>query len=86
MYAVHLTTEAQTDILRLDPMLQTRILDKLQWLGDNALFVRRQLLEGDRWSGCLKYRIGDYRIIYQIDDALKRLTVLRAGHRRDIYR
>lgn len=86
MYTVHLTSEAQADLLHLDPTLQTRILDKLQWLGDNAQFVRRQPLEGDRWSGCLKYRVGDYRIIYLIDDALKRLTILKVGYRRSIYR
>ena len=34
----------------------------------------------------LKIRIGDFRIIYDVDDNAKRITVEMAGHRRDIYR
>lgn len=34
----------------------------------------------------LRLRIGDYRIIYAIDDEAKKVTVVLAGHRRDIYR
>jgi mRNA interferase RelE/StbE len=37
--------------------------------------------EGDQW--CI--RIGDYRVIYAIDDNAREVTVLRVGHRRDIY-
>ena len=35
-----LTLEAQTDINRLDPALQTRILNKLEWMGQNAELLR----------------------------------------------
>jgi mRNA interferase RelE/StbE len=33
-----------------------------------------------------KYRVGDYRIICSIEDALIRILVVRIGHRRDLYR
>jgi len=36
----------------------------------------------DRW----RVRIGDYRVIYQIDDTLQEVTILRIAHRRDAYR
>ncbi len=34
------------------------------------------------------YRIrqGDYRIIYQVDDAQRLVQILRIGHRREVYR
>lgn len=32
-----------------------------------------------------RVRVGDYRILYQIDDAARRVLVYRIGHRRDIY-
>ena len=46
-----------------------------------------------RPRGCLKLsgrdgwriRIGDYRVIYEINDNLRTVTVLDVGHRRDIY-
>ena len=52
-----------------------------------------ELAETPRPSGCKKLvgregwriRSGDYRVIYEIDDAQKKLTVLHIGHRRDVY-
>ena len=37
---------------------------------------------GDRW----KYRVGDYRIIADIEDKIVRIYVLRIGNRREVYR
>jgi len=35
---------------------------------------------------CWRMRVGDYRVLYEIDDAAKTVTVFRVGHRREIYR
>ena len=51
------------------------------------------LSQTPRPHGCLKLpgrpgwriRVGDYRVIYEIDDRQSRLTVLDVGNRRDIY-
>lgn len=42
----------------------------------------------EKLSGASKYRArqGDYRILYVIEDALVVVTVVRVGHRRDVYR
>jgi len=32
-----------------------------------------------------RIRSGDYRVIYVIDDAIKELTIIKAGNRKDIY-
>jgi len=85
VFQVILTPEAQTDIKRLNPALQTRILNKLEWMGQNAGPLRHQALHGQEWVGCFKYRVGDYRIIYQIDWSAEKLIVLKVGHRREVY-
>ena len=41
-------------------------------------------LEGGR--GELRIRVGDYRIIYEVDDNVVRIFVLAIGPRKDIYR
>ncbi len=84
-FQVILTAEAQADVKRLDPVLQTRILDKLEWMGQKAELLHHQTLQGEEWIGCFKYRIGDYRIIYQIDWPAERLVILKVGHRREVY-
>lgn len=84
-FHVILTPEAQTDIKRLDPAVQIRILNRLEWIGQNAALLRHQALQGQEWSGCFKYRIGDYRLIYQIDYPVEKLIILKVGHRREVY-
>ena len=52
------------------------------------------LAENARPNGCRKLagregwriRIGAFRVIYEIDDAERTVTVLHVGHRRDVYR
>lgn len=53
-----------------------------------------QLRDNPRPAGCRKLtntrgwrlRVGDYRVVYEIDDKAKTVTVLRVGHRKEIYR
>ncbi len=85
-FQVILTSEAQADLLRLAPTIQQRILDRPQWMGDNATLLRHEALRGEEWRGAFKYRAGDYRILYQLDQSARELIVLKVGHRRDIYR
>jgi mRNA interferase RelE/StbE len=33
-----------------------------------------------------RIRIGDYRVLYTIDDALQKIEVSAVGHRREVYR
>jgi len=52
------------------------------------------LRQEPRPTGCQKLtgregwriRVGDYRVIYEIDDVQRTVTVLHVGHRRDVYR
>lgn len=42
----------------------------------------------DKLSGDEKYRIrqGNYRILYRIEDEIITVTIVKVGHRRDVYR
>jgi mRNA interferase RelE/StbE len=42
-----------------------------------------QKLKGrDAW----RIRVGDYRVVYEIDDQARTVTILDVGHRREVYR
>ncbi len=84
-FQVILMPEAQADVKRLDTALQTRLLNKLEWMGQNAELLRHRALQGKEWEGCFKYRVGDYRIIYQMDWLTEKLVILKIGHRREVY-
>ena len=36
--------------------------------------------------GGRRIRVGDYRIVYEIDDDQREITVVRVAHRREVYR
>jgi len=75
----------------------TKFLERLRDMGLKRRIVQAlRKLEGDpRPPGSLKLqgneelyrvRVGDYRVIYQIQDAVLVVLVVQVGHRRDIYR
>lgn len=37
------------------------------------------------WKSYLRYRVGDWRVIYRIDDEANRVNVLAIAHRREVY-
>lgn len=79
---------AERELEALGPEAARRILrylrDRIAPLDDPR--STGQALRGSRLGDFWKYRIGDYRLIAQIDDGTVRILVVRVGHRRDVYR
>lgn len=75
---------ALRDIKKLDPQVQTRIIDALERFAETGQGDVRQL-RGERppkW----RLRVGDWRTIFRYDVAGEVIEILRARHRRDAYR
>lgn len=45
-----------------------------------------EALKGSKLGEFWKYRVGDYRIVANIEDGALRILVLKVGNRREIYR
>lgn len=45
-----------------------------------------EALKGSKLGDFWKYRVGDYRIITNIEDGVMRILVLKVGNRREVYR
>ena len=65
-YSVEYESEALADLEKLDPEIRKRIVNKIEWFAQNFEQITPQSLTGD-WTGFYKLRVGNYRIIYQID-------------------
>lgn len=85
MYFVEVTDDADDDLLRLDRQVAQQVIDRLEWLGENAEMVRHQALTG-RWRGVYRLRVGDYRVLYTLDHERQLVVVEVIGHRSDVYR
>jgi mRNA interferase RelE/StbE len=83
-YSLEITLEAQDDLRRIDKTNAERIVRKLRWLAENAAEVKHDALTG-QWAGYYRWRIGDYRAIYELEHQGRILIVAVVGHRREVY-
>lgn len=83
MYRVYLTVRAEKDIKRLSSKIKEEIKGILQVLADNP--YKGIALLG-KYKGLRRYRVGDFRIVYELDKKKKTLTVIKIKHRREAYR
>lgn len=83
MYAVAFLPSAARMFAKLDLPVRRRIARRIDRLTEdprgNAVKLRGA---GDVWRA----RVGDYRILYQVEDDRLLVLVIRIGHRGDVYR
>ncbi len=83
-YTVLLTPRADRDRRGLPAAIRPRIHEALLALESDPRPIGAAKLSGerDRW----RVRVGDYRILYELNDASHQALILRIAHRRDVYR
>jgi len=85
MYEIRILDEAVRDLKRLDKPIGRRIVQRLNWLAENLDNVQREQLTGNL-SEFYKFRVGAYRVLYQVLEDESLIVIHQIGHRRDIYR
>ena len=81
-YDLIYTNRAIRDIKKLSPEIKKRIGNTLLRYKSDPQKYSETLK--DTKMGTYRFRIGDYRVIFDIDD--KKIVVLRLGHRKNIYK
>jgi len=82
-YQVILKRSAEHELDRVPGHVFDRVKRKLLTLEHNPRPVGVQKLQG---HDAYRLRVGDYRILYLIDDASKRVEIISVAHRREAYR
>ena len=88
VWAIEFDPDALKDLRKLDKPVQVRLIEFLR-NRISTLNNPRDLgegLSGQRLGTYWKYRVGDWRIICDIQDQRIVVRVLRVGSRREIYR
>jgi mRNA interferase RelE/StbE len=85
MYQAIILPKALDDLSRLERRVAQRIVDRLTWFSENMSGISAVPLRGNL-AGFYKLRVGDWRVIYDIDHEGRKIFVHRIGHRRDIYK
>jgi len=82
-YDLRIKPSAVKELEALQTKDRRRIVNKIQDLASEP-----RPPGGEKLSGQDRYRIrqGDFRILYEIQDSESTVTVVKIGHRRDVYR
>ena len=86
-WTIEYSDTARKQLSKLDRQIARRIVDYVDARIASAGNPRNdgRQLKGPL-GGLWRYRIGDYRVISEIDDGRLRVLVVRIAHRRDVYR
>jgi mRNA interferase RelE/StbE len=86
LWTIELDANAAKALNKLDKPIRERIRRFLKSLAvaDNPRSQGKALT--GRYAGLWRYRIGDYRLICNIQDEKITILILSVGHRKDIYR
>jgi mRNA interferase RelE/StbE len=84
VHEVLLSSQAQRDLRRLPPEVFERAVAAIQSLARTPRPAGCRKIVGSRndW----RLRVGDYRVVYEVDDAERVVRVMYVRHRRDAYR
>jgi mRNA interferase RelE/StbE len=87
-WLIKIDDAAQKDLAKLDKQIAQRIItflrERVAALDDPRSIG--EALKGSRLGDFWKYRVGDYRIISNIEDGTLSILVVKIGNRREVYR
>jgi len=84
MYRVFLERAAERDLKQLTAKTHDRVIAAIQELSRNPRppGYRKLTATDNDW----RIRVGDYRVVFELDDAIGVVRVNRVRHRREVYR
>jgi mRNA interferase RelE/StbE len=82
-YSLEIKQSAQRELDALDDLVFKRIDRKILTLANNPRpsGCKKLRAYSDHW----RIRVGDWRVVYFIDDGAKLVTITRVAHRREVY-
>lgn len=83
-YSVEFARSARKELEALDPRVADRIIKRIESLVYDPRPTGVVKLKGavDQW----RIRIGEWRVVYRIDDRGKLIDISAVRHRREVYR
>jgi len=80
-FKVLLHPKAAKEIQKIEKQIRKRIIESVKQLHENPDKLGKPLKQSDYWS----LRVGDYRVIYEINQNEKQVIILFVGHRSKVY-
>ncbi|MCM2280679.1 MAG: type II toxin-antitoxin system RelE/ParE family toxin [Bdellovibrionaceae bacterium] len=84
-YEVVFKKSAAKELQSLPQKIQQKILDAVQLLSLNPYTELLQIKKMKGVDSLYRARIQDYRIIYVIENQIIKITIIKVGHRKEVY-
>lgn len=82
-YQIEWKTEAVKDLEKIELEEKERIIDKIEWFAENP--NRKRNIKNIEKYGCLRYRVGDFRIFFLKNDEETKIGILTIERRPKAY-
>jgi len=82
MYTIIYDDEALQNLEKLEKKTRKRIFEKIHSTKETPFHYFERLTARDEY----KLRVGDYRVIAEIDETTKRISILFVDHRKNVYK
>ncbi len=86
MYEVKLSSSALKIYLKANSTLSKKLRKCFLYLENNPYESNNIKILTGKFMNLYRYRIGDYRVIYEINKTQKVVHILSIKHRKDVYR
>ena len=89
-YKIVFKESVKKELKRLPTKTQDRILDKIESLADDpkqygVIKMTEFDLPSLPFNDYYRVRVGDYRIVYAIEDKIITITIVKIAHRKEVY-
>jgi mRNA interferase RelE/StbE len=83
MYKVVFTAKAKKQLIELPRLVAKRITEKIEELATNPFSQDIKKLTG---MALYRFRVGDYRVIFEMKNDELLILIVKVGHRKEIYK
>jgi len=84
VYKVTVKRQVEKDFRKVDRLLIDSIIEAIESLRNDPRPMNSRKMKNTAMT--FRIRVGDYRVIYQVDDTNKVITVFHVRHRKDAYK
>ncbi len=85
MYQITFKKKASKELSQLPSIVLPKVVSEIDNLAEDPRPVGSKKLKGSD-ENMWRIRIGDYRVIYVIDDGIRIINIRKVGHRKDVYK
>lgn len=85
-FTIEFVKSARKEFERLPVKARSRIVEALQLLAQNPYSELLKVKKLKDVQDLYRIRIGDYRVLYELQNELLLVLVIKVGHRREVYR